>query len=440
MEITREFAAQLHTFSLLLGIACGVAVMGIVLLAVCNREKRNHLLLQLRFEQAARNAQNFEQEIDQLAKENQLLQQQNRDLFRDNIEFEAKLRETRSIARERAAFLEQSREQLEQDFENLARRVLAEQGNILRDQHKEGLEGLLQPVRHQLDGFRKKVETIYDSDFRDRISLSKEIEHLKGLNERISQDALQLTRALQGKNKLQGQWGEMLLEKLLEDSGLRAGQEFSTQVAIRDNKGKLKQPDVIVHLPGQRDIIIDAKVSLKDYLAACGAEDSTVQQKHLKAHVNSVMKHVTGLSSKQYHQLPGLMTLEFVLLFIPVEGAFQAAVSTNQDMLAQAMKKKVIIASPSTLLAILRTIHHMWRLDEQNRNGLKIAREAGNLYDKFVGFVESFAEIGTRLDQASKSWQVAEKRLATGQGNLIARTETLKELGVQPDKEFPEKR
>ncbi|RUM38830.1 MAG: DNA recombination protein RmuC [Desulfobulbus sp.] len=439
-EEAAALTGQVHGLSLLLGVVLGLVVMGTAFVIIFNKLQRSRMLLSLRLEQAGVNNRHLEDEIRQLSEVHHNIKEQNRQLLRDNIELEAQLNGTRTIARERLALFEQTREQMEEDFQNLARKVLSEQGRVLREQHADGLKGLLLPVRDQLDGFRKKVESVYDSESRDRVSLIKEIEHLKNLNERISQDALHLTRALEGKNKLQGQWGEMILDKLLEDSGLRKGLEFETQVSLRDRQGKLKQPDVIIHLPGKRDVIIDAKVSLNSYLLACRTEDSEERETHLKAHAKSIKTHINGLSGKQYQQLPGLTTPDFVLLFIPVEGAFQAGVSTCPDLLTQAMKKRVVIAGPSTLLAILRTIHHMWRLDEQNRNGLTIAKEAGNLYDKFVGFVEVFTEVGTRLNQATRSWEIAEKRLATGQGNLISRTRALKKLGVQPGKELPDDR
>ncbi|MEA2115846.1 MAG: DNA recombination protein RmuC [Thermodesulfobacteriota bacterium] len=428
---------QMHGPSLLLGLCLGAAAMGIILLVVYNRVQRSHLLLSLRMEQSLKNNRRLEDESGQLHRERNNLREQNHRLERDTIGLEASLRETRTIARERQQLFEQTSRQMEDDFGNLSRKVLAEQGRVLRDQHADGLKGLLLPVRDQLDGFKKKVEDVYDREFRDRVSLIKEIEHLKNLNERISRDAVNLTQALQGANKLQGQWGEMVLERLLEESGLRPGLEFETQVSIRDENDKLKQPDVIIHLPGKREVIIDAKVSLNSYLEACRTGEAEKQELHLKSHLLSLQKHISGLSSKQYQQLPGLTTVDFVLLFIPVEGAFQAAISKKPDLLTQAMRRRVVIAGPSTLLAILRTIHHMWRLDEQGRNGLVIAKEAGNLYDKFVGFVEAFTEVGTRLDQAKQSWQVAEKRLATGKGNLINRAAALKKLGVQPGKDLP---
>lgn len=430
---------QVHGLSLLLGAALGLTTMGIVLLILHNRSQRSRLLLSLRLEQMAKNNRRLDEEAIQQQRLGDRLQEQHRQLERSNIELKASLRETTALARDRQHLFEQTRAQMEEDFQHLARKVLTEQGRILREQQTDGLQGVLHPVRDQLEGFRKKVADVYDRESRDRVALSKEIEHLKTLNERISRDALNLTRALQGKNKLQGQWGEMVLEKLLEESGLRPGQEFETQVSIRDTTGRLKQPDVIVHLPGKRDIIIDAKVSLNSYLQACRTGDSEQEAVYLRAHLESLNKHVSGLSGKQYQQLPGLTTPDFVLLFIPVEGAFQAAVSAKPDLLTQAMRRRVVLASPSTLLAILRTIHHMWRLDEQNRNALVIAKEAGNLYDKFVGFVEAFNEVGTRLNQATQSWQTAEKRLSTGRGNLITRADMLKKLGVQSARELPDK-
>ncbi len=427
---------RLHFLSLLLGVLLATVAMGFLLLILYNRYQRTRLLLSLRLEQATDNLQRQTDEGERLLEERNRLQQQNEQLERDNIGLEAYLHEVRALAEERELLLEQSRKQLEEDFLNLSRKVMAEQSRVLREQHADGLENLLLPVREQLHGFRKKVEDVYDRESRDRISLIKEIEHLKQLNERIGQDAVDLTRALQGTNKLQGQWGEMVLEKLLEESGLRQGREFETQVALRDDAGRLKQPDVIVRLPGKRVVIIDSKVSLNSYVAACRSHNEEERNRQLDLLIASISKHITGLGSKQYQLLPGLTTPDFVLLFMPLEGAFQAAVSRKPELLSRALRRQVVLASPSTLLAILRTIHHLWQQDEQNRNSLVIAKEAGNLYDKFVGFVEAFSEVGQRLSQAQQSWQLAEKRLVTGQGNLISRAESLKKLGVQSSREL----
>ena len=431
---------RVHVPSLLLGILLTMAGMGFLLLLIYNRSQRNHLLLSLRLEQAADNRQQLTVDNERLRTERDSLRREKEQLERDNIGLESHLHEVRAVAREREQLLEQSKQQLEEEFLNLSRKVIAEQGRVLREQHAGGLENILVPVREQLHGFRKKVEDVYERESRDRVSLIREIEHLKQLNERISQDAVDLTQALQGTNKLQGQWGEMVLEKLLEESGLREGREFSTQLSCRDEEGRLKQPDVVVNLPGKRVVVIDAKVSLNSYVEACRCGNDQDRDKQLDRLLASISKHITGLGSKQYHKLPELVTPDFVLLFIPVEGAFQAAVSRKPELLSQALRRQVVLASPSTLLAILRTIHHLWQQDEQNRNSLVIAKEAGNLYDKFVGFVDTFSEVGKRLKQAQQSWQLAEKRLATGQGNLISRAESLKELGVQPARQLPEQK
>ena len=427
---------RLHFPSLIIGIGLTALSMLFLLLMVTNRLRRENLLLSLRLEQTAEDARRFEQEAEELRQEGETLRQQKEEAERDNIGLEAFLHETRTIAGERQQFLAQSRQQLEEDFYNLSRKVMAEQGRVLQEQHAGGLEHLLSPVRNQLDAFRRKVEDVYERESRDRLSLMKEVEHLRQLNERLSREAVDLTRALQGTNKLQGQWGEMVLERLLEESGLRPGSEFAAQVSLRDEQGRLKQPDVVVYLPEKRAVIIDAKMSLNSYVEASRTDDEQEREQHLNNHINSIRQHVNGLSKKQYQQLPELTTLDFVLLFIPVEGAFQAAVSRKPDLLTQSLRRRVMIASPSTLLAILRTIHHIWRMDEQNRNSQIIAQEAGKLYDKFVGFTEAFSEVGMRLDQARQSWRLAEKRLSTGKGNLIDRAEALRQLGVQPSKDL----
>jgi DNA recombination protein RmuC len=431
-----DLIGQLHFPSLIIGISLAVLTMLILFLVMYHRMQRNNLLLSLHLEQTEQDTRRYQEEAEELRQERDKFRQQKEEVERDNIGLEAFLHETRAIAGERQQFLAQSKQQLEEDFYNLSRKVMAEQGRIIQEQQAGGLEHLLSPVQNQLDAFRQKVEDVYERESRDRFSLIKEVEHLKRLNERISREAVDLTKALQGTNKLQGQWGEMVLERLLEESGLRPDSEFATQVSHRDEQGRLKQPDVVVYLPEKRAVIIDAKVSLNSYVAASRADNDEERAQHLSRHINSIQQHVKGLSKKQYHELPQLITLDFVLLFIPVEGAFQAAVSRKPELLTQALRQRVMLASPSTLLAILRTIHHIWRMDEQNRNSMIIAQEAGKLYDKFVGFTEAFQEVGNRLDQARTIWQMAEKRLTTGKGNLIDRAEALRQLGVQPSKDL----
>ncbi|HER63324.1 MAG TPA: DNA recombination protein RmuC, partial [Desulfobacteraceae bacterium] len=238
-------------------------------------------------------------------------------------------------------------------------------------------------------------------------------------------------------SKVQGLWGEMILEHLLENSGLKQGYEFEVQVPLRDKNGQSRMPDVLVRLPGDREVVIDAKVSLKAYEKMCRTDDRDEEKRFIQQHVDSIRQHIRGLADKEYHRLEGINSLDFTILFIPTEGAFQSAISSEPQLLTSAMQKKIILASPSTLLAILRTVHHLWRQEEQTRNSLAIAKQAGNLYDKFIGFLESFEDIGTRLQQTHSAWEVARTRLVSGRGNLVSRSETLKDLGVQSSKTLP---
>jgi len=430
-------AGRLHGPSFILGLLCAAIPMLLFGLTLYSRLSRRNIGLSIRLEQAGRNMARLDGDIDRLRAERDSLRLQNQRESELNAGLQADLTSIQRLMQERESLLETTRKQMERDFQLLAGRILSEKGAQLSSQHESGLQTLLEPMREQLQAFRRKVEDVYDKESRDHSALRKEIELLRDLNQQLSTDAVRLTEALQGKNKIQGQWGEMILEKLLDDSGLRKGTEFETQAAVHNDQGQLRRPDIIIHLPKNRDIIIDAKVSLKSWALAAHEQDSKKQQKLLKQHLHSLHSHIKGLAGKDYHQLPGLNSLDFVLLFIPVEGAFQAAIMQEPELLSQAMRKKVILAGPSTLLAILRTIHHLWRMDEQGRNGLTIAKQAGNLYDKFVGFTEAFEEIGFRLEQSRNSWQTARKRLVSGRGNLVARVEALKELGIQPGRNFP---
>ncbi len=437
MDFILLFADSLHGPSVLTGILCTAVPILLYNLMQFNRLSRRNLGLSIRLEQASRNTSRLDVEIERLRGERDTLLVQNRQTAETTAGLQADLINTRQLMQERENLVEITRRQMEQDFQLLAGRILTEKGQELTSRHVSDLQTLFEPMREQLLSFKRKVEDVYDKESRDHAALRRELELLRDLNQQLSTDALHLTQALQGKSKIQGQWGEMILEKLLEDSGLRKGSEFETQVGMHNEQGRLQQPDVVVHLPRNRDIIIDAKVSLKAWAQAAHEQDQKKQQKLLKQHLHSLHSHIKGLSAKKYQQLSEINTLDFVLLFIPAEGAFQAAISQEPDLLTQAMRKKIILAGPSTLLAILRTIHHLWRLDEQGRNGLTIAKQAGNLYDKFVGFAEAFEEIGFRLEQSRQSWQTARKRLVSGRGNLVDRVESLKELGIQPGRNLP---
>ena len=432
-----QWAEQLHWPSLAAAFVLGVIITVLLHLLYRDNLQRRLLILSLRFEQAEKEGQSTGSELQRLRAERNQLAKECRELDIDNAGLQTACNLMRQQIEERSLLLAETRKQIDQDFQLLAGKIMGEQGDVLSRQHESVLTGLLRPFAVQLQEFKQRVEAISERESRDRVAMTKEIEHLKRLNQQISADAINLTEALRGKNKLQGQWGEMVLSKLLEASGLRQGREFETQVHFKTEDGSGVQPDVLVHLPDNRIIIIDAKVSLKSYIAAHEETDAERRKMHTAQHLDSIKKHVNGLAGKQYHHLAGPGSLDFVLLFIPIEGAFQLAVEHDAGILVGAMNKKVIVASPSTLLAILRTISHIWRMDEQNRNSLVIAKQAGNLYDKFVGFAEAFEDIGLRLNQSQQAWHTARNRLTTGQGNLLARTEALKQLGVQPSKELP---
>lgn len=438
MDYFSLVAGRLHVPSFFVGLIGAGAIAFSWGLFLYNRLSRRNLGLSIRLAQTGKNISRLDSTIIRLRTERDNLRAQLRKTSEATAGLQADLANCHRFLKERDVLFATVRSQMKQDFELLAGRVLTEQGRELGNRHESGLQTLLNPMREQLQTFKHKVEDVYDKGSRDNAALRRELELLRVLNRQLSGDAMHLTRALQGQSKIQGQWGEMILEKLLEDSGLRKGTEFVTQPGLHNEAGNLRQPDVIIHLPEKRDIIIDAKVSLKAWVHAAHEEDPDKRKKLLEQHLQSLHSHVKGLSKKAYHRLPGVNTVDFVLLFMPAEGAFQAAISQEPELLTMAMRKKIILAGPSTLLAVLRTIHHLWRIDEQGRNGLTIAKQAGQLYDKFVGFVEAFEEVGFRLDQSRNCWQTARKRLSSGRGNLVGRVESLKNLGIQPERNLPE--
>ncbi|RJX20695.1 MAG: DNA recombination protein RmuC [Desulfobulbus sp.] len=430
----------LSTASLLILAGCLAAVLvfsTLYLLAILRRERSQcrRLLAREEFLTLERNA--LDETCARLRSERNDLLTENRDLYSRVAALETSLADARQQSAAQRDLLEMTRERMEKDFQILAERIFTRKSETLGSRHQEELTALLKPVREQLTDFRKKVEEVYDRDSRDRVSLGKEIEHLKKLNLQVSEDAVSLANALRGQSKVQGQWGEMILERVLESSGLRRDHEFRTQGGLRDKNGQTRFPDVLVRLPREREIVIDAKVSLRAYAQAARAKHPDEENRYLGEHVESLKRHVAGLAAKEYHLLEGVNSLDFVILFLPMDGALQAAITSDPDLLTWSMARKIVLASPSTLLAILRTVNHMWRQEEQTRNSLAIAKQAGSLYDKLVGLIEAFEEIGSRLHQTRDAWETARKRLVAGRGNLISRAEALKELGVQSSKTLP---
>ena len=297
------------------------------------------------------------------------------------------LAEQQNQNKEKLALLDEAKERMNTEFKNIANEIFESKQQLFKAESKEQLGNLLSPLSERIKEFEKRVETAYNEESKERYSLVKEIRNLQDLNARISKDAINLTNALKGENKVQGTWGEIVLERVLEKSGLERGREYEIQVSMKNEEGRRLQPDVVVHLPEGKDVVIDSKVSLTAYERYCSSDDDTERAESLKLHIQSLRSHIKQLGDKDYHNLDGVKTLDFVLLFVPIEAAFSLAVQTNDDLFSDAFDKNIVMVAPSTLLATLRTIQNIWRYEQQNKNAQEIASRAGALYDKFVSFV-----------------------------------------------------
>ena len=340
----------------------------------------------------------------------------------------------RSQFDEKLAFIERSKEQLGESFKNMANDLLESKSKSFSQSSKENITALLSPLQEKITQFEKRVEETYDKESKERFSLAREIKSLQALNNKISEDAVNLTNALKSDNKAQGAWGEFVLESILEKSGLTKGHEYEVQVALKAEDGSKSQPDVIVHLPESRDIVIDSKVSLKAWDAFCSSDKGSDRDALLKQHIASMRQHVKTLSAKEYQNLTGLNSLDYVFLFMPVEAAYSAAVQMDRELFQYAFDRNIIFVVPSTLLTTLRTVQNLWRLAQQNQNANEIADRAGALYDKFVAFVDDLEEVGGRIDAARKSFEKARNKLVSGRGNLVKRAEALRQLGAKTSK------
>ena len=360
------------------------------------------------------------------------------ELLANNRVLEEKLSSQQQQFESQLKLLQDAKQILTQEFENLANRIFDEKQTKFSAQSKEALEVSLSPLRRDIGDFRKQVESVYDKENADRNKLVGQISELQKQTMQISADAVSLANALRGDNKAQGNWGEFVLEKLLEDSGLTNGREYDTQVALKDEDGRRRNPDVIIHLPEGREIVIDAKVSLVDYERYFHAEDEDTKQQCLNQHLASLKAHIRGLSGKDYESLEGVNSLDFVLIFIPVESAFMLALDQAPDMMRDAYDRGIIVVSPSTLMVTLRTIKNLWRYADQNLNAQVIADKAGGLYDQFVLYIEALEDVGRHLDKSRDVWDTAHKRLVSGRGNLVRRSEELKKLGAKAKKSIPD--
>ncbi|MBU3616549.1 DNA recombination protein RmuC [Polynucleobacter sp. JS-Polo-80-F4] len=350
------------------------------------------------------------------------------------IRLEAELDSERKQGQGRIESLNEAKEALTNQFKNLANEILEDKSKRFTEQNATSLDALLKPLQTKLAEFKEQVSTSYDNEARERHALKSEIERLANLNLRMSDETRSLTKALKGDSKVQGDWGELVLESILESSGLRKGEEYVVQDSHTQTDGSRLQPDVVIKLPEGRSLVVDSKVSITAYARHAETTDTVVAEQELASHIQSLRQHIHGLSGKNYSSLYGVGSVDFVLMFVPVEPAFLLALKTAPNLYQEALAKNIVLVCPSTLMATLRTVAHLWRQDHQNRNALEIAKQCGNLYDKFVGFVDDLEKLGQRLDQAQTSYHDAFNKLKTGKGNLIRSAEKVRELGVKPSK------
>ncbi|MCI0510905.1 DNA recombination protein RmuC [Chromohalobacter marismortui] len=349
---------------------------------------------------------------------------------------ETQLEQERSHHAEKLALLEEARTRLTQDFEALAGRIFEERQRTFNTQSRENLEAMLTPFREQVGDFRARLEEIHGQSLRERSSLKTQIEQLSTLNRQITEEAANLTRALKGDKKMQGDWGEVMLESVLERSGLRRDIEYKREVSMEGEAGR-QRPDAVIYLPDNRHLIVDAKVSLNAYVRYVNAEDDATRTEALKAHVQAVRAHIDALSGRDYPRLSGLNSPDFVFLFMPVEPAFAVAFQHDETLFQDAFSRDIVVVTPTTLLASLRTVTSLWTLERQNDNARVIAERAGKLLDKFRGFVDSLEDVGRHLGRADGSYRQAMGRLSTGQGSLVSQALMLKRLGVRMKRDLP---
>ncbi|MBU2887157.1 DNA recombination protein RmuC [Gilvimarinus agarilyticus] len=377
-------------------------------------------------------------QFEQLQNDYKNLQRQFVSLTASNAKLEAELDSERSQSIEKLAILDDAKQALTKEFENTANKLFDRKAHQFDATSQNLLTGTLQPFKNQIESFRKKVEDVYEKENSDRSKLAGQIIELQKQAQRIGQDAIQLADALKGNNKSQGNWGEVILERLLEQSGLQKGREYETQQSMKDAQGQKKIPDVVIHLPEGKHIVIDAKVSLTHYEKYCSADNEDSRQTHLQAHINSFKSHIKNLSAKDYEQLPEVRGLDFVFIFVPIEAAFMLALQNDMSLYSDAYNKNIILTSPTTLLAMLRTIENLWRNDKQNRNAERIANEAGALHDQFILLLESLEAVGDGLDRTQKAFDLTQRRLQLGRGNLLRKVDNMKKLGAKTKKIMPE--
>ncbi|ENY6495487.1 DNA recombination protein RmuC [Vibrio parahaemolyticus] len=376
------------------------------------------------FEAVKQERQQYFDELGQMREQKSRLETQLR-------EQQARHEQMNQANAEKLQILEQAEVRLKQQFEHLANQLFEEKTAKVDLQNRQSLEGLLSPLKEQLEGFKKQVNDSFSQEAKERHTLVHELKNLQRLNEQMTREAVNLTQALKGDNKQQGNWGEVVLARVLAESGLREGHEYETQVNLQSEAGKRYQPDVIVYLPQNKQVVVDSKMALVAYERYFNAETDAERDRALSAHLTALRAHIKGLSMKDYHKLKGIQSLDYVLMFIPVEPAFQVAIQADPSLIKDAMEQNIILVSPTTLLVALRTIDNLWRNERQNENAKLIAQRATKLYDKLRLFIDDMEGLGGALDRANQTYQGAMNKLATGRGNVIRQAESFRQLGVE---------
>lgn len=396
------------------------------------KRKSDQIALSTRLEQL----QDQNQQLTQAQEKNHLEQGR---LKEDLIRSEATVDQLTQKLADQKKDLEDIQKKFTSEFENLAQKILEAKSEKFTKQNKENLDHLLKPLQDKIEKFEKRVEATHKDNIDYHAALRQQIIGLTELNEQMSREATNLTKALKGDSKFQGNWGELVLERVLEKSGLEKDREFFVQQSFTNDQGQRLMPDVVLHLPEGKRMIIDAKVSLTSYERYINTDEEQERLKHLKEHVNSLKKHVEQLSAKNYFELYDIESPDFVLLFVPIEPAFALALNHDNSLYTSAFEKNIVIVTPTTLLATLRTIDSMWTNEKQQQNAIEIATQAGRLYDAFLRLSEDLLKVGDQMDRAKGSYSEAMRRLTDGPGNLVNRVEKLKKLGAKATKQQNEK-
>ncbi|WP_130537964.1 DNA recombination protein RmuC [Thiomicrorhabdus indica] len=395
-------------------------------------------VLQGQFDEIHAQLKKYEADILASTQEKNELQRKLTETKQLTAELQERLTQESRQSQEKITLLENAKQQLTQEFKLLANQVFDEKQKQFTQNSKDSLESLLKPMNQSLEQFRSRLETTHKEDIEGRASLKEQLKQLQTLNSQMSIETQNLTQALKGESKMQGNWGELILQRLLERSGLREGQEFDREKSFTSEEGKRLRPDVILNLPDNKHIVIDSKVSLTDYERALNAPSDEARLKATKAHLQSLKSHISTLAAKRYEHLNQLNAPDFVLMFVPIEAAYLMAIEENSHIFEDAFDQRVAVVTPTTLFTTLKTIEQLWRYERQSENTVKLIQRAADVHDKFVGFVANFEKVGTQITQANNAYNDAFKQLSTGRGNLVRQAQMLKELAGKTKKELPE--